>query len=80
MKELCISKAAVAPDGPAPAVGDPITMEVSGTVSRVEGDQYYIQADTANGEPIMDESATAEPDGDEVRAMGQMADEEAGYP
>ena len=82
MKELCVSKASLAPDGPAPEVGDPVTLEVAGTVSRVEGDRYYISADTANGEPIpaSEDMESGEPDGDDLRAMAQKSDEEAGYP
>jgi len=81
MKELCVSKASLAPDGPAPEVGDPVAFEVSGTVARVEGDRYYINADTANGVAVPEpESMETEPNGEALRGMAEDADEEAGYP
>lgn len=80
MKELCVSKASLAPDGPAPEVGDPVSLEVAGTVSRVEGDRYYINADTANGEPIPAAEMEKEPGDDDLRSMAEDADKEAAYP
>lgn len=89
MKELCVSKASLAPDGPAPEVGDPVSFEVSGTVARVEGDRYYINADTANGVAVPEgesmeqdegESMEQETDDAELRGMAEDTDEEAGYP
>ena len=81
MKELCVSKASLAPDGPAPEVGDPVSVEVSGTVARVEGDRYYINADTANGVAVPEpESMEQETDDAKLRGMAEDADEEAAYP
>lgn len=79
-KTLCIPKAAIAPDGPAPEIGDPITLEVAGKVSRIEGDKFYIEAESANGVPILDDAPAADPTDEDIRGMGETADSEEGYP
>lgn len=35
-----------------PAVGDEVTFEGQGKVSRVEGDMVYVDVSTVNGEPL----------------------------
>lgn len=79
--QLCVSKAALAPDGPAPEIGDSVTVEIAGTIARVEGDKYYLDAQSANGTPMPAEASEPTEGGsdDEMRGMAESADAEAGY-
>ena len=78
--QLCVSKAALAPDGPAPEIGDSVTIELVGTISKIDGDTYCIDAQTANGAPVAADMAEPTDEGmeDQMRGMAQASDEEAG--
>jgi hypothetical protein len=61
-------------DGIAPEVGDTVDVQVSGKVSRIEGNCAYVTPDTCNGKPppdMVDEADTA----DSLRNKAQAADE-----
>lgn len=71
--ELCVTTAAVSLSGEtgetvAPEPGDQVTLTVEGKVSRVEGDSVYVQAESANGEPVMGSNAEVPEDIDEEMA------------
>lgn len=42
-----------------PEVGDPVSYQVEGKVTRVEGDMAYVQADSINGKPVDKSGADA---------------------
>lgn len=55
--EVCVPIESVmqegdASEGVAPEIGDTVTVQLSGKVSRVEGSNVYFQAESANGEPM----------------------------
>jgi len=79
MKELCVSKESLAAEGPVPEMGDKVSFETAGTVTRVVGDKIYLHADTANGVPLPEEAAEKEPDDDDMRELGADADRKEGY-
>lgn len=72
MKTSSVSMTGEEPDQMTPpAVGDEVTFEGQGKVSRVEGDMVYVDVATVNGEPLpepMEKMASAE---------DEMATEEA---
>ena len=85
--ELCLPADAVSAAGEgegapgvAPGVGDEVTVEVMGTVSRVEGGNVYVTAKTANGQPIPEMGgAGPEPDTDDMmRGMAEQEDASRG--
>jgi hypothetical protein len=52
----------------APAVGDPVTFTAEGTISRIDGDNAYIQPTAVNGQKI-DNSTPQMPEEDRLRQM-----------
>lgn len=51
-----------------PAAGDSVTLTVEAKVTRIEGEQAFIQAQTVNGQALETEPEATEPDGDEAEA------------
>ena len=72
--ELCLTKSAIAPDGPAPEIGDPVSVELTGTIDRIEDDKYYLKDARANGVELPVETEPAEPDADDMRGMAEAMD------
>lgn len=62
----------------APAVGDPVTMTVEGSISRVEGPNAYITPTAVNGQKI-EQSTPAMPEEDRLRQMAASMPPGAGY-
>lgn len=50
--EIPVSADGLAIDGETPEVGDVVDFNVSGKVSRVEGDTVYVAVTQANGSPL----------------------------
>lgn len=79
MKEFCVAKEAVAPDGPTPEPGDPVTLEMTGNVARIDGDRIYLSDSQTNGvavpEDAMPPKSALEED-EEIRGMARAADRE----
>lgn len=76
--------AAVALEGVAPQVGDTVSLQqVDGTVSRIEGEMVYVQASSANGQPLA--AAPAAPadnpaeEENELRSQAAQVDEQEDY-
>lgn len=78
MNEVCVSKDALAAEGPAPVAGDHVEWQAAGTVARVEGDKFYITEETANGVPLPDDAPKGSGD-DDIRDMAAAADREEGH-
>lgn len=82
--ELCIPVAAVALDGVAPAVGDPVNFPVDATVVRTAGDKLYVRVTAAAGQPVdgvagepaAEQPEIAEPTEDAARTMGAAYDDQ----
>ncbi len=69
--EVCIPVSALAAQGEdgatmAPAQGDPVSVQLEGTVSRIEGENVYITPQSANGQPLTGGEMSME---DEDKAM-----------
>ncbi|MEO0796301.1 MAG: hypothetical protein AAFX93_14120 [Verrucomicrobiota bacterium] len=65
MKEICVNTTSLSAPGEGeqmipPENGDRISVQIEGIVSRIEGDRTYINAETANGEPLPEELAPME--------------------
>ncbi|MDE2099806.1 MAG: hypothetical protein KGL39_21315 [Patescibacteria group bacterium] len=65
-----------------PDVGDPVSYQVEGKVTRIEGDMAYVAPETVNGKPVTVEAAkTNDTPEDQDRAelydMARARDEEA---
>ncbi|MBS0229452.1 MAG: hypothetical protein JSS23_12275 [Proteobacteria bacterium] len=75
MKEFCIAKEAIAPDGPVPEPGDAVTVELAGAVDRIDGDRIYLREVTTNGVPVPQEAPEV-PEEERVREMAAAADRE----
>lgn len=61
-------------DGVTPEVGDNVDVQVSGKVSRIEGNCAYVTPETCNGQPpphMADEAMS----GESLRQQAQAADE-----
>lgn len=54
----------------APGPGDPVTMTVEGTISRVEGDNAYVTPSAVNGNKV---EAPAAPQDEESQLRGMAA-------
>ena len=63
----------------APDVGDSVSFDGGGTVTRVEGDNVYFTVDTVNGEPTMKEGMKEMGMDSEERELDQMARGEGEY-
>ena len=55
--EVCVPLSALASPGEddqmqTPAVGDRAQVQIEGPISRIEGDNAYIKAESANGKPV----------------------------
>lgn len=81
--EICVPSSAVgeheegAGDAVLPAVGDEVSVTVTGKVSRVEGGNVYFTPDTANGEPIKPAGGPMDGAEDTEASMDKMMSEEA---
>lgn len=79
MKEFCVAKEAVAADGPTPEPGDPVTVEMTGNVARIEGDRIYLTDVATNGVPVPaapEVAKTPLEEDEEIRGMARAADRE----
>lgn len=82
--EVCVPVAAVSAagegegEGVAPAVGDEVEVTLGGKVSRVEGDQVYFTAESANGVPMAQAKPAGGPmaGGDDEASMDAMMEGE----
>lgn len=61
----------------APEVGDRVSYTIEGKVTRVEGEQAYVQPETVNGEAIADAKPEPTAEQQEAGAYAQL-EEEAG--
>jgi hypothetical protein len=82
--EVCVPASALSVPGEgegemtAPEVGDEVSFESGGKVTRIEGDKAYVQVTKANGEDIAAEKKAPSPmeEEGELQAMGEKADSE----
>jgi len=70
--EMCVPLSSLAMPGEdekmnTPDVGDPIQLQVEGTLTRIEGENAYVSPKSVNGKPVSEEGAkvTNTPDSDE---------------
>lgn len=82
--EQCVPTEALAmPDSDeqmtAPEVGDPVSYTVEGKVTRVDGKNTYVKAETINGKPVEQEAQSEEPmadgQGEDAAGLQQLQDE-----
>lgn len=76
MNSICVKLSGLALDGTAPQVGDQVDFTGKGKVSRIEGEEAYIDAEEINGEPVMDSAGGEMPaETDEgMRGLAEKAD------
>lgn len=65
MSEVCVPLASVMQEdegaqGIPPEVGDTVMVQLGGKVTRIDGENVYFTADSANGEPISGAGETEE--------------------
>lgn len=73
--EVKVPLAALAIDDAKPQPGDPVDLNATGKLSRIDGDLAVVEIDTLNGAPVPpDGPAAGEPDGDELRSLAETAD------
>ena len=81
--ELPVKIATLEADGNQPEIGDEVTVEVKGTVSRIRDDCAYVTVETVNDEPI--ENPAEQPEDkamneDQLMQMSQQADQQGSSP
>lgn len=73
--EVKVPLAALAIDDAQPQPGDPVDLNATGKLSRIDGDFAVVEIDTLNGSPVPPADAGAgEPAGDELRGLAEEAD------
>ena len=76
-QEICAPLDAFSVNGTPPAEGDEVEFKVKGTVSRVEGGNAYVEPETVNDSPVMNDSGgqgDSEPSEDALRQNAQNQD------
>lgn len=62
-----------------PAVGDKVSYQVDGTISRIEGENAYIKKTSVNGEEIDEATETPKDDMAELESMAESQQEPGGF-
>jgi len=82
--EICVPTAALAMPGEGegqatpPAMGDSVDFSGTATVSRIEGEEAYLQVETVNGQPVKQDTAQEENMDQEEAALRRDAQKSDG--
>ncbi len=83
--ELCASLESLEVGGVAPSEGDSVSCKVEGTVSRIDGDNAYIEPEKVNGQDVpsdmkdSSEEESSDPAGDALMKKAMASDAGQGY-
>ncbi len=73
-QEICAPLDAFSIGGTPPAEGDAVEFKVKGTVTRVNGDNAYVEPEEVNGQPVMNEGNDNEMSEDQLRQNANNMD------